>query len=261
MVTRGCLDQLGVGFGGTQAFLMAVFAGVVEGNLGVDLAAVRADLADLGWIDRHHVSPDITQEGVGAVPGAGDHVWHMALGAGHVHRQVFGIVLIASFLEMAVLAACARGGLFCLLQLLYPGMRIVTGDTIQGVMSAEEHPAVLVLMHGHTRFGVYGLAGSGLVALSAHLGIAIDEHANASWIGCMQAAGSVARLALNPCFLPGAGNARQIALVSSGLVSGRMAGSTIVGLIRFAGMVLDPTGLFAYDWICQVELVEIAGVA
>ena len=78
-------------------------AGKIQANLRQRLT-IFGKLADLGWVDFYLVGAEVAREFRSIRPRGLDQMRHMALGAGELHAQVGGILLLPGFVWMALFA-------------------------------------------------------------------------------------------------------------------------------------------------------------
>ena len=160
-----CCDgnQLFIRFRRTQSTTMAMTTGKIQSDFRQHLI-ILSELADLGWIDLILVGTEITREFCGIRPGRLDQVRHMALGAGKLHAQMGGVILLPGFIRMALFALQVDGLLACLAELDDTLVRIMTENAFQDSVFALEEVMDLYSMLDETILGDYWSTGIGTVA-------------------------------------------------------------------------------------------------
>jgi hypothetical protein len=119
----------------------------------------------------------------------------------------------------------------------------------------------LFVMVDEAVLGIHRFDLAATMALAAQFSVTNDLHTEPARVGGMQAAGSMAGLALDARFGPGADDAGAVVLAALWAVARGVAGAAVILQLGRARFILHPTGFLADDGVGEIVLVEIFRIA
>ncbi len=200
------------------------------------------------------MGPDITRKLLGISYRTFGDPRHVTIDTAHIIGQM-NLIPVFRLLVVTVLTERSRGRLPGLAQLDNTFMGIMTNNTINDDVFTLKQLLILLMMPDETTLGIHGLNRSSPVTLSALFGIAIDPQFFSLGVRIMLTRGTVAALASNTRFRPGADHSRQTILMTFGIVARCMTRAAIVRPF-FTRMIFCPAGIRSNNRVGEVILAE-----